>query len=42
MRSMNQGKLEVAKLEMARVNVDIVGISKLKWTGMGGFNEDDH
>ena len=39
---MNQGKLEVAKLEMARVNVDIVGISKLKWTGMGGFNSDDH
>ena len=37
-RSMNQGKLEVAKQEMARVNVDILGISKLKWTGMGEFN----
>ena len=35
---MNQGKLEVVKQEMARVNVDIVGISKLKWTGMGEFN----
>jgi len=41
-RSMNQGKLEVAKQEMARVNVDIPGISKLKWTGMGEFNSDDH
>ena len=39
---MNQGKLEVAKQEMARVNVDILGISELKWTGMGGFNSDDH
>ena len=39
---MNQGKLEVAKQEMARVNVDILGISKLKWTGMGEFNSDDH
>ena len=39
---MNQGKLEVVKQEMARVNVDILGISKLKWTGMGGFNSDDH
>ena len=39
---MNQGKLEVVKQEMARVNVDIVGISKLKWTGMGEFNSDDH
>ena len=39
---MNQGKLEVVKLEMARVNVDILGISKLKWTGMGEFNSDDH
>ena len=39
--SMNQGKLEVAKQEMARVNVDILGISKLKWTGMGEFNSDD-
>ena len=37
-RSMNQGKLEVVKQEMARVNVDILGISKLKWTGMGEFN----
>ena len=41
-RSMNQGKLEVVKQEMARVNVDIVGINELKWTGMGGFNSDDH
>ena len=40
-RSMNQGKLEVVKLEMARVNVDILGISKLKWTEMG-VNSDDH
>ena len=39
---MNQGKLEVVKQEMARVNVDILGISKLKWTGMGDFNSDDH
>ena len=39
---MNQGKLEVIKQEMARVNVDILGISKLKWTGMGKFNSDDH
>ena len=39
---MNQGKLEVVKLEMASVNVDILGISKLKWTGMGEFNSDDH
>ena len=39
---MNQGKLEVVKQEMARVNVDILGISKLKWTGMGVFNSDDH
>ena len=38
---MNQGKLEVVKQEMARVNVDILGISKLKWTGMGEFNSDD-
>ena len=36
------GKLEVVKQEMARVNVDILGISKLKWTGMGEFNSDDH
>ena len=41
-RSMNQGKLEVVKEEMARVNVDILGISELKWTGMGEFNSDDH
>ena len=41
-RSMNQGKLEVVKQEMARVDVDILGISKLKWTGMGEFNSDDH
>ena len=39
---MNQGKLEVVKQEMARVNMDILGISKLKWTGMGEFNSDDH
>ena len=41
-RSMNQGKLEVVKQEMAGVNVDIPGISELKWTGMGEFNSDDH
>ena len=41
-RSMNQRKLEVVKQEMARVNVDILGISELKWTGMGEFNSDDH
>ena len=41
-RPMNQGKLEVVKQEMARVNVDILGISELKWTGMGEFNSDDH
>ena len=41
-RSMNQGKLEMVKREMARVNVDILGISKLQWTGMGEFNSDDH
>jgi len=41
-RSMNQGKLEVVKQEMARVNVHILGISELKWTGMGEFNSDDH
>ena len=39
---MNPGKLEVVKQEMARVNVDILGISELKWTGMGEFNSDDH
>ena len=41
-RFMNQGKLEVVKQEMARVNVDILGISELKWTGVGEFNSDDH
>ena len=41
-RSMNQGKLEVVKQEMARVNVDILGIRELKWTGIGEFNSDDH
>ena len=41
-RSMNQGKLEVVKQEMARVNTDILGISEQKWTGMGEFNLDDH
>ena len=41
-RSMNQGKLEVVKQETARVNVDILGISELKWTGMGEFHSDDH
>ena len=41
-RSMNQGKLEVVKQVMARVNVDILGISELRWTGMGEFNSDDH
>ena len=39
---MNQGKSEVVKQEMARVNVNILGISKLKWTGIGEFNSDDH
>ena len=39
---MNQGKLDVVKQEMARMNVDILGISELKWTGMGEFNSDDH
>ena len=39
---MNQGKLEVVRQEMARVNIDILGISELKWTGMGEFNSDDH
>ena len=39
---MNQGKLEVVKQEMARVNIDILGISELKWTGMGEFNSEDH
>ena len=39
---MNQGKLEVVKREMAKVNIDILGISELKWTGMGEFNSDDH
>ena len=41
-RPMNQGKLEVVKQETARMNVEILGISKLKWTGMGEFNTDDH
>ena len=41
-RSMNQGKLEVVEEEMARVNVNILGISELKWTGVGDFNSDDH
>ena len=41
-RAMNQGKLEVVKQQMARVNVDILGISELKWTGMDEFNSDDH
>ena len=41
-RSMNQGKLEVVKQEMEKVNIDILGISELKWTGMGEFNSDDH
>ena len=41
-KSMNQGKLEMIKQEMTRVDIDIVGISKLKWTGMGEFNSDDH
>ena len=39
---MNQGKMEVVKQEMATVNINILGISKLKWTGMGEFNSDDH
>ena len=39
---MNQGKLEVVKQEMARVNMDVLGISELKWTRMGEFNSDDH
>ena len=41
-RSMNQGKLEVVKQEMARVNINILGISELRWTGMGKFNSDEH
>ena len=41
-RSMNQGKLEVVKQEMARVNINILGISELRWTGMGEFNSDDN
>ena len=41
-RPMNQGKLEVVKQEMARVNTDILGISQLTWTGVGEFNSDDH
>ena len=41
-KPMNQGKLEVVKQEMVRMNIDIFGISELKWTGMNGFNSDDH
>ena len=41
-RSMNQGKLKVVKQEIARMNINILGISELKWTGMGEFNSDDH
>ena len=41
-RSMNQGKLDVVKQEMEIVNINIIGISELKWTGMGKFNSDDH
>ena len=41
-KSMNQGRLEVVNQEMARVNIDILGVSKLKWTGMSEFNSDDH
>ena len=41
-RSMDQGKLEVVKQEMARVNIDILGLSELKWTRMGEFNSEDH
>jgi len=41
-KSMNQGKLEVVKQEMARMNIDILGISELRWAGMGEFNSDDH
>ena len=41
-RSINKGKLEVVKQEMARVSIDILEISELKWTGMGEFNSDDH
>ena len=41
-RSMHQGKLEVVKQEMVRVNIDILGISELKWAGTGSFNSDDH
>ena len=41
-RSINQGKLQVVKQEMARVNINILGVSELKWTGMGEFNSDDH
>ena len=42
LRPMNQGKLEVVKQEMTRVTIDILGISELRWTGMGEFNSDDH
>ena len=42
LRSVNQGKLEVVKQEMTRVNIDVLGISELRWTRMGEFNSDDH
>ena len=42
MRSMNQGKLDMVRQEMARLNIDILGISELKWTGMCEFNSEDH
>ena len=42
MRSVNQGELDVVKQEMSRVNTDILGISEIKWMGMGEFNSDDH
>ena len=41
-KSMNQGKLDMVKQEMVRININILGISQLKWTGMGEFNSDDH
>jgi len=41
-RSMNQGELDMVRQEMARLNIDILGISELKWTGMGEFNSEDH
>ena len=42
LRSINQGKLDMVKQEMIRINIDLLGISELKWTGMDGFNSDDH